>query len=56
MKQRAFKMMAMIAFALPAILPTSCNQAVLKQLTPFLIDGSNNFLVDVIFSAAPFVL
>ena len=56
MKLRMFKMMAMVALAVPAILPTSCNQALLKELTPFLIDGGNSFLVDVIFTAAPFVL
>ncbi|MCC7291672.1 MAG: hypothetical protein IT449_06395 [Phycisphaerales bacterium] len=41
---------------LPAILPVSCAQPLLQQLTPFLIDGSNSALRDLLFLAAPFVL
>lgn len=41
---------------LPAIIPTSCARPLLQALTPFLIDGDNAFLVDVINLAAPFVL
>jgi len=41
---------------LPAIIPTSCARPILRELTPFLIDGSNQFMRDLIFLAAPFVL
>ncbi len=41
---------------LPGILPVSCERDVLQTLTPFLIDGGNRLLIDVIFAAAPFVL
>lgn len=41
---------------LPAIIPTSCARPILRELTPFLIDGSNGFMRDLIFLAAPLVL
>lgn len=41
---------------LPAIIPTSCARPLLRQLTPFLIDGGNEFMHDLIFLAAPLVL
>ena len=41
---------------LPAIIPTSCARPVLRELTPFLIDGGNGFMRELIFLAAPLVL
>ncbi len=41
---------------MPAIIPTSCARPVLRLLTPFLIDGSNDFMVELINFAAPLVL
>ncbi|NOT01863.1 MAG: hypothetical protein HOP29_14710 [Phycisphaerales bacterium] len=45
----------LVAFA-PAILPVSCERNILGALVPFLLDGSNGFMRDLIFAAAPFVL
>lgn len=41
---------------MPAIIPTSCARPLLRELTPFLIDGGNQFMRDLIFLAAPLVL
>ena len=43
-------------FVLPAVLPFSCSRPLLEMLTPFLIDGSNGFMTDLIFAASPLVL
>jgi hypothetical protein len=56
MKSRVYKALIVGSFVLPSILPASCSRGLLRELTPFLIDGSNSFLVDFIFGAAPFVL
>ena len=41
---------------LPAIIPTTCARPILRELTPFLIDGSSQLMRDIIFLAAPLVL
>lgn len=41
---------------LPAIIPSACARPLLRELTPFLIDGSNDFMVGLINLAAPLVL
>lgn len=38
------------------ILPVTCERDVLQILTPFLLDGSNGTMADIILAAAPFVL
>ncbi len=56
MTRRIRNVLMTVAFTLPAILPFSCTRPLLEELTPFLIDGSNSFMVDFIFGAAPLVL
>jgi len=56
MTRRIRKLVIWAAFTLPAIVPFSCSSPLLKELTPFVIDGSNSFMHDVIFSAAPLLL
>ena len=56
MRNRIRLGLRMLPFVMLSILPTSCSEAVLRQLTPLVIDGSNSFMHDLIFTAAPFVL
>ena len=54
--RRFRRILILSAGVLPAIIPTSCARPVLGELTPFLIDGGNQFMRDLIFLAAPLVL
>ncbi len=56
MMNRIRRTLIFSACIMPAIIPVLCARPVLRLLTPFLIDGSNDFLVDVINFAAPLVL
>lgn len=56
MKNRIRLGLRVLPFVLLSVLPLSCSQALLNDLTPFVIDGSNGFMHDLIFAAAPFVL
>ncbi len=56
MLKRLIKPMMFTSFFLPSILPSGCSRQLLSELTPFLIDGGNGFLVDTLFLVAPFVL
>lgn len=57
MKHFLSKKWALIATStMMGILPVACERDVLQLLTPFLFDGSNAMMVDIIFAAAPFVL
>ncbi|MCP4594695.1 MAG: hypothetical protein GY842_28515 [bacterium] len=56
MKKGILTSLRLLPFVMLSILPGTCSQGLLKELTPFVIDGSNDFMRDFIFSAAPFVL
>ena len=56
MNRRILTTLRFLPFVALSILPLSCSQGLLKELTPFVIDGSNSFMHDFIFMAAPFVL
>ena len=56
MKRQIRRLLLVAVAVLPGILPVACERSVLQTLTPFLIDGGNRLLIDVIFAAAPFVL
>jgi hypothetical protein len=56
MKKRIRLGLRLLPFVLLSVLPVSCSQSLLNELTPFVIDGSNGFMHDLIFAAAPFVL
>ena len=56
MRKRIWTVLRVAPVVVFSILPTSCSQELLRQLTPFVIDGSNGLMHDVIFAAAPFVL
>jgi len=56
MTKRILRSLRFLPFVALSILPGSCSQNLLEELTPFVIDGSNSFLTDFIFTAAPFVL
>ena len=55
-KRRKIRFYHFLPFTTLAIIPTSCAQALLEQVTPVLIDGSNGVLSGVINSLAPFLL
>ncbi len=56
MKKRIFRALAVASFALPAIVPFECVKPLVNTLTPYLIDGSNGFIHDLVFAVAPAVL
>jgi len=56
MRQHILKWTILTPAVLPGILPVSCARPILRELTPFLINGSNRFAVELISAAAPFVL
>ncbi len=56
MTKRMIKPFLLTSVFLPSILPSGCSRQLLTELTPILIDGSNNFLVETLFLVAPFVL
>ncbi len=56
MKRQIRRLMVLSVGVLPAIIPSSCAEPILRELTPFLIDGSNDFMVELINFAAPLVL
>lgn len=56
MMRRLRRLMILSVGVLPAIIPASCARPILRELTPFLVDGSNDFLVGLINFAAPLVL
>lgn len=56
-RNRLWKWAALVTMSsVPAILPFSCTQPILRFATPFLLDGSNGFLVTVLKAVAPFLL
>lgn len=54
--RQTLRLLASTLVTLPAMLPMNCSKPLLEGLTPFLIDGSNRYMHDLIFFAAPFVL
>jgi len=56
MKMRIYKALVVATFALPALVPTGCSEYLLPRLTPFLLDGSNAFIVESIWGVVPYLL
>jgi hypothetical protein len=56
MKKRLYKTLVVATFALPAIVPMGCSEWVLPGVTPFLLDGSNAFIINSVWGIIPYLL
>jgi hypothetical protein len=56
MKKRLYKTLAVATFTLPALIASGCSEWILPGITPFMLDGSNAFIIDTFWGIMPYLL